>query len=177
VSAALALSACAGPRRYAAMPASPSAYSELDARMYGVPQSAVARRAARAMPASVQAFGGGTYTLDSGDKLRVVVFGQDALSNNYTVDADGQVLLPLIGAVNARGLTTAELSGVITARLKQSFIREPSVAVQVEVYRPFFMLGEVTYPGQYPFVPNMATEKAIAIAAGLRRAPPRTASP
>jgi polysaccharide export outer membrane protein len=162
--AALALSACAGPRqRYAA--AAPQSYSELDVRMYGAPQprSYVVRRA---VPV-VQTFEDGPYTLDSGDKLRVVVFGQDALSNNYTVDAEGQVSLPLIGAVAARGLTTAQLSGAIAGRLKQSYIREPSVAVEVEVYRPFFVLGEVTYPGQYPYVPNMTVENAIAIAGGF----------
>jgi polysaccharide export outer membrane protein len=136
--------------------------------MYGAPQprSYVVRRAMRAVPV-VQTFEDGPYTLDSGDKLRVVVFGQDALSNNYTVDAEGQVSLPLIGSVSARGLTTAQLSGAIAARLKQSYIREPSVAVEVEVYRPFFVLGEVTYPGQYPYVPNMTVENAIAIAGGF----------
>jgi polysaccharide biosynthesis/export protein len=107
------------------------------------------------------------YTLDSGDKLRIVVFGQDTLSNNYTVDAQGQVSLPLIGAVPARGLTTAQLSASITSRLKQSFIRDPSVAVEIETYRPFFVLGEVAFPGQYPYVPNMTIENAVAIAGGF----------
>jgi polysaccharide export outer membrane protein len=109
----------------------------------------------------------GPYTLDTGDKLRIVVFGQDNLSNNYTVDAAGQVTLPLIGAVNARGMTTQQLAGAIAGRLKQSFIRDPSVAVEVDVYRPFFVLGEVTYPGQYPFVPHMTVENAISIAGGF----------
>lgn len=87
------------------------------------------------------------YTLGSGDKLRIVVFGQEALSNNYTVDAQGAVTMPLIGTVSARGMTTAQLNGAIAGRLKQSYIRDPSVAVEIEVYRPFFVLGEVTYPG------------------------------
>jgi polysaccharide export outer membrane protein len=112
-------------------------------------------------------FEDGPYTLDSGDKLRIVVFGQDALSNNYIVDAQGQVTMPLIGIVAARGQTTTQLSSAIAARLKQSFIRDPSVAVEVETYRPFFVLGEVTYPGQYPYVPNMTVENAIAIAGGF----------
>jgi polysaccharide export outer membrane protein len=163
----LALSACASARPRTA--AAPVVYSELDARMYGVPQrsSYVVRQASRAVPVRIETFDDGPYTLDSGDKLRVVVFGQDALSNNYTVDAQGQVSLPLIGAVTARGLTTTQLSGAIAARLKQNYIRDPSVAVEVEVYRPFFVLGEVTYPGQYPFVPNMTVENAIAIAGGF----------
>jgi polysaccharide export outer membrane protein len=107
------------------------------------------------------------YTLDAGDKLRVVVFGQDGLTNSYGVDAGGNITMPLIGAVAARGLTTAELSAAIGARLKQGFIREPHVAVEIETYRPFFILGEVTYPGQYPFVANMTVETAVAIAGGF----------
>src|SRR5690348_16977679 len=107
------------------------------------------------------------YTLDAGDKLRVVVFGQDGLTNSYSVDAGGNITMPLIGPVTARGLTTSELSAAIGARLRQGFIREPHVAVEIETYRPFFILGEVTYPGQYPFVANMTVETAVAIAGGF----------
>ena len=108
----------------------------------------------------------GAYTLDAGDKLRVVVFGQDGLTNSYSVDAAGSITMPLIGAVPARGKTTAELSSAISARLREGFIREPHVAVEIEAYRPFFILGEVTYPGQYPYVANMTVETAVAIAGG-----------
>jgi polysaccharide export outer membrane protein len=107
------------------------------------------------------------YALDSGDRLRVVVFGQDGLTNSYSVDAAGNITMPLIGAVPARGLSPAELSAAIGARLKQGFIREPHVAVEIESYRPFFILGEVTFPGQYPFVANMTVETAVAIAGGF----------
>jgi polysaccharide export outer membrane protein len=107
------------------------------------------------------------YTLDSGDRLRVVVFGQDSLTNSYAVDAAGNITMPLIGAVHARGLTPAELTGVIAGRLRQGFLREPHVAVEVELYRPFFILGEVNFPGQYPYVPNMTAETAVAIAGGF----------
>ena len=75
--------------------------------------------------------------------------------------------LPLIGAVEARGLTTAQLGSAIAGRLKSGYVREPSVAVEIETYRPFFVLGEVTFPGQYPYVPNMTVETAIAIAGGF----------
>lgn len=107
------------------------------------------------------------YTLDSGDKLRVVVFGQDGITNSYTVDAGGNVNLPLVGTVPARGATTQQLSRAITDRLKQGYVREPHVSVEVEAYRPFFILGEVTTPGQYPYVANMTAETAIAIAGGF----------
>jgi polysaccharide export outer membrane protein len=107
------------------------------------------------------------YLLDSGDKLRIVVFGQDGLSNSYVVDAAGNVTMPLIGAVAARGTSTSELARSVGARLRNGFIREPHVAIEIENYRPFFILGEVTYPGQYPYVPNMTVETAVAIAGGF----------
>lgn len=83
------------------------------------------------------------------------------------VDAQGAVTLPLIGAVEARGLTTSQLGDAIIGRLQSHYVRDPSVAVEIETYRPFFVLGEVTYPGQYPYVPNTTIENAIAIAGGF----------
>jgi len=115
------------------------------------------------MPARYDA----SYHLDAGDKLRVVVYGQEGLTNSYAIDAGGSITMPLIGAVPARGRTTAGLAGEIAARLRNGYIREPSVAVEIESYRPFFILGEVTAPGQYPYVPNMTVESAVAIAGGF----------
>ena len=109
----------------------------------------------------------GPYTLDSGDRLRIVVFGQEGLTNSYAVDASGHIAMPLIGAVAARSATTEQLSSRIAAKLRDGFIREPHVAVEIEAYRPFFILGEVTAPGQYPFVANMNAETAVAIAGGF----------
>ncbi|WP_424631104.1 polysaccharide biosynthesis/export family protein [Bradyrhizobium sp. SYSU BS000235] len=106
------------------------------------------------------------YRLDAGDRLRIVVYGQEGLTNTYTVGASGSITMPLIGAVRARGLTPAELAAAVTAQLKKGYLREPYVAAEVESYRPFFILGEVTAPGQYPYVPNMTVESAVAIAGG-----------
>lgn len=107
------------------------------------------------------------YRLDAGDKLRIVIYGQEGLTNTYTVDAGGAITMPLIGAVRARGLTPAELAASITAQLKKGYLREPYVAAEIENYRPFFILGEVAAPGQYPYVPNMTVESAVAIAGGF----------
>jgi polysaccharide biosynthesis/export protein len=169
----LAAAGCA--RRYAPPPmaAAPVSASELDAMAYDrarhVQPAAMVARAS--VPATTAALGAAytapSYTLGPGDKLRVVVFGQDGLSNSYTVDAAGRITMPLIGAVAARGLTPAELGRSIAARLRQGFVREPHVAVEVETYRPFFILGEVTAPGQYSFVPHMTVETAVAIAGGF----------
>ena len=107
------------------------------------------------------------YTLDSGDRLRIVVFGQDGLTNSYLVDASGHIAMPLIGSVMAKGETTDQLSARIAEKLRNGYIREPHVAVEVEAYRPFFILGEVTAPGQYPYIANMTAETAVAIAGGF----------
>jgi polysaccharide export outer membrane protein len=107
------------------------------------------------------------YKLDAGDKLRVVVYGQEGLTNTYAIDAGGSITMPLIGSVPARGRTPAGLAAEITAKLRSGYIRDPSVAVEIESYRPFFILGEVAAPGQYPYVPNMSVESAVAIAGGF----------
>ncbi len=107
------------------------------------------------------------YLLDAGDRLRVTVFGQEGLTNSYAVDAAGNVTLPLVGTIPARGQTTEQLSYALSERLKQGYIREPKVAIEVEAYRPFFIHGEVTTPGQYAYVANMTVENAIAIAGGF----------
>jgi polysaccharide export outer membrane protein len=107
-----------------------------------------------------------TYTLDSGDRVRVIVFGQDNLSRIYSVDGSGAVALPLIGPVRARGLTTFELAAEIARDLKRKYIKDPKVTVEVETYRPFFILGEVNKPGQYPYVNAMTVEAAVAISEG-----------
>jgi len=118
-------------------------------------------------PAPGAGYGSGPYTLDSGDRLRIVVFGQDGLTNSYAVDASGHIDMPLIGSVLARGATTDELAARIAAKLRDGYVRDPHVAVEVEAYRPFFILGEVTAPGQYPYVANMTAETAVAIAGGF----------
>ena len=188
---ALAVSGCM--RRSGPVAAVPPPPGDLDAMAYGAPQAparavvmnsggAIAalragfasRRVAPApavyaapMPNPVPVAYDAAYKLDAGDRLRVVVYGQEGLTNTYAIDAGGSITLPLIGSVPARGRTPAGLAAEITARLRNGYIREPSVAVEIEAYRPFFILGEVAAPGQYPYVPNMSVESAVAIAGGF----------
>lgn len=108
----------------------------------------------------------GPYLLDSGDRLRIFVYGQPNLSRSYVVDHAGQVAIPLIGAVYARGLTTNGLARVIRDRLGVDFVRDPQVTVDILQNRPFFILGEVRNAGQYPYVSGMTVETAVAIAGG-----------
>jgi polysaccharide export outer membrane protein len=107
------------------------------------------------------------YRLDSGDQLRIIVFGQDDLTNSYIVDQAGILSLPLIGVVPARGRTTAEVEASIAAGLRNGYLRNPDVSVEVERYRPFFALGEVGAAGQYSYVPGMTVQQAIATAGGF----------
>jgi polysaccharide biosynthesis/export protein len=107
------------------------------------------------------------YRLASGDRLRVIVYGQEGLSNSYSVDGSGHIQMPLIGLVAAQGETTASLGQEIERRLRDGFLRDPHVSVEVEAFRPFFILGEVTTPGQYPYVNGMTAETAVAIAGGF----------
>ena len=140
---------------------------ELDSLAYGqghaMPAPIAVAYAAAPMPVATET----QYRLDAGDKLRVVVYGQEGLTNTYAIDAGGSITMPLIGAVPARGRTPAGLASEITAKLRRGYIRDPSVAVEIESYRPFFILGEVAAPGQYPYVPNMSIESAVAIAGGF----------
>jgi polysaccharide biosynthesis/export protein len=162
---ALALSGC---MRGSAPVAAGQPQGDLDSFAYRpsygmAPAPAAAAYAAAPTPMVHDA----AYRLDAGDKLRVVVYGQEGLTNTYAIDAGGSITMPLIGAVPARGRTPAGLASQISAKLRNGYIREPSVAVEIEAYRPFFILGEVAAPGQYPYVPNMSVESAVAIAGGF----------
>lgn len=107
------------------------------------------------------------YRLDSGDKLRIVVFGQPELTGSYTVDGAGMISMPLVQDIRARGYTAAELEQAISVELRRGVVRNPSVSAQIEFYRPFFILGEVRDPGQYPYVHGMTVLTAVAIAGGF----------
>lgn len=107
------------------------------------------------------------YQLDSGDELRVTVFEQANLSTTYTVDQAGFITMPLIGVVPARGRTTQQLSGEVAAKLRQGFVRNPDVAIEVATFRPFFIHGEVNNAGQFEYVNGLTAQTAIAIAGGF----------
>ncbi|MEO1542780.1 MAG: polysaccharide biosynthesis/export family protein [Pseudomonadota bacterium] len=108
----------------------------------------------------------GPYLLDTGDQLRVFVYGQPNLSRIYVVDHGGRISVPLIGNVNARGMTTYGVASVIRDLLGRDFVRDPQVTVDVQQARPFFILGEVRNAGQFPYVSGMTVQTAIAIAGG-----------
>lgn len=116
----------------------------------------------------------GPYTLDTGDIVRVSVYGETELSTTYRVDDGGAVSLPLVGAVSVRGLTTQMAAANITAALADGYIREPSVAVQIDTYRPFFIQGAVRSAGQFAYVYGMTVRAAISTAGGYTDTADRT---
>ncbi len=108
------------------------------------------------------------YRLDSGDQLNITVFGQEQMTGEYLIDGGGFVSMPLIGQVAARGGTAQELEQAIATNLRErKVVLNPSVNVQILTYRPFFILGEVTQPGQFPFIENMTVLTAVAMAGGF----------
>ncbi len=111
---------------------------------------------------------GTEYRLGAGDQVRVITFADEQLTGEFRVGDHGTVSLPLLGPVPAAGHTTSELEAAITAALKQrGLFRDPSVSVEVTAYRPIFILGEVSRPGQYPYQPGMSVVTAVTVAGGF----------
>jgi len=106
------------------------------------------------------------YKLGAGDTLRVIVFNEPTLSGDFIVNAGGTLSLPLIGDVPAQGLGTDSIEKTVQAKLADGYVRDPKVSIQILTYRPFFILGEVKQPGQYPYAANMTATNAIALAQG-----------
>jgi len=106
------------------------------------------------------------YKLDSGDKLKVIVYEEKNLSGSFEVSGEGVVSLPLIGAVNAKGLSIRELEKSIETNLLDGYLKNPKVSIEVLNYRPFYILGEVKEPGSYPYVNGMTVLNAVALGGG-----------
>lgn len=107
------------------------------------------------------------YRLGAGDRVRITVFEQESLTNTYSVDQSGYIAFPLVGAIAARGHTAQQVEGTIAARLREGYLRDPDVSVEIDRYRPIFVMGEVGAAGQYSYVPGMTVYKAIAVAGGF----------
>lgn len=107
------------------------------------------------------------YRLGSGDRVRITVYGQPELTGEFQVDGGGLLSYPLIGQVQAGGLTAKGLEQALVSKLKPDYLRNPSVSVEVLTYRPFYIVGEVRTPGSYPYVSGMTIINAIALAGGF----------
>ena len=109
----------------------------------------------------------GAYQLGNGDQLRITVFGQPDLSGQFEIDGTGALSMPLIGQVQALGLTTPELEQRIVAMLEGDYILNPRVSAEVINYRPFYILGEVNRPGEYPYTSGLTVLNAVAASGGF----------
>ena len=112
---------------------------------------------------------GDSNKLGPNDRLRVTVFGQPTLTGEYTLDGNGVLAFPLIGNVPANGSTTSELQQKIAAKLSPDYMVNPNVSAEIVNRRPFYVIGEVLKPGNYPYVTDMTAVNAIAMAGGFTR--------
>lgn len=106
------------------------------------------------------------YRLGIGDKVRILVFGEEDLSGEFTIDNRGSVDLPLIGEAPAAGKTIRQLEQEVVARFKQGYLLDPRVSIDVLNYRPFFIQGEIKSAGEYPYKSGITALDAVAIAGG-----------
>ncbi len=106
------------------------------------------------------------YTLGSGDRVRVTVYGERDLSGTFEISGQGKIAYPLIGEVPAGGKTVHELEKVIVTRLADGYLHKPKVSIEVASYRPFYIIGEVKRPGSYAYVEGMKVVNAVALGGG-----------
>ena len=104
--------------------------------------------------------------LQPGDKIRINVFGENNLSGDYEIDQSGQISLPLAGTIEAVGLTQSELEQALAKKFRSEYLKNPKVTVTIATLRPFYMMGEVTKPGEYPYKSGLNVLTAMAIAGG-----------
>lgn len=106
------------------------------------------------------------FRLGVGDKLKIDVFGEQELSGEVEIGASGNVSLPLLGEVPAKGKTVEEFSQGLRTRLQQGYLKSPKLSVQVQNYRPIYVQGEVRHGGEFPYKPGLSIADAIALAGG-----------
>lgn len=108
----------------------------------------------------------GAPRLQTGDKIRLTVFGEAGLSGEYEIDPGGFVSLPLAGTIQAAGATKSELEQTLTKKFRGEYLKAPKVTVDIANFRPVYVLGEVEKPGEYPFKSGLNVVSALAVAGG-----------
>lgn len=107
------------------------------------------------------------YVLRPGETLRIITYGEEALTGDFNVGTDGTLSFPLIGTIKAAGETPSGLADSITAALATGYLATPRVTVEVKNFRPVYVLGEVNKPGEYPYTADLTVLAAIAKADGF----------
>jgi protein involved in polysaccharide export with SLBB domain len=128
----------------------------------GLPANAVAQSQA---PSSASA--AASYVLGPNDRVRLKVYGEPDIAGEYEIDSNGQVSIPLAGHIGAAGLTTRQLEHAIAAALAKGIVRDPRVNVEIALYRPYYILGEVKKGGEYPYRLGLTVMDAVASAGGF----------
>jgi protein involved in polysaccharide export with SLBB domain len=106
------------------------------------------------------------YRLGTGDKMKITVYDEPDLTGEFLVDGSGEVQFPLIGQIHAAGLNVHEFVSSLTSTLAAKYLRDPKVSIEIENYRPFYIIGEVNKPGEYPFESGLNVLNAVALAGG-----------
>ena len=132
-------------------------------------QRAADVRVASPPPAPAVTVAGQDYKLGVADKIRVIVYNEPTLSGEFIVNANGAISAPLIGDVQAAGRTTTEVKDQIESKLSAGYLRDPRVSIDVLTFRPFYILGEVNKPGEYPYSSGLTVLNAVAEAEGFTR--------
>lgn len=107
------------------------------------------------------------YRLGPNDRLRIIVFGQPTLTGEFSIDENGMLSYPLLGNIPAGGVSSLQLQQNIARQLEAGYLNDASVNVEVIARRPFYVIGEVQKPGNYPYVANMTVLNAVAMAGGF----------
>jgi protein involved in polysaccharide export with SLBB domain len=131
------------------------------------PAATPAPEATASLPAdSALSVGTDQYRLGPGDKLRILVFSENDLSGEFVVGGSGAVDMPLIGAIEAQGVSVREFQERVVAKLRDGYLKDPKVSVEVLNYRPFFITGEVKSGGEYPYKAGLTVQDAVGVAGG-----------
>lgn len=129
-------------------------------------QDAMVKTAALAPAPQSAAVDDEHYTLGSGDKVKITVYGEDDLGGEFTIDGSGHIQLPLVGQVKAAGLSLHQFVASVKVALQNGYLNDPKVNAQVVNYRPFYIIGEVNKPGEYPYENGLTVLRAVALAGG-----------
>jgi polysaccharide export outer membrane protein len=127
----------------------------------GLPAHAVAQQPQASASAAA------SYVLGPNDRVRLKVYGEPDIAGEYEIDSNGQVSIPLAGHIGAAGLTTRQLEHAIAAALAKGIVRDPRVNVEIALYRPYYILGEVKKGGEYPYRLGLTVMDAVASAGGF----------
>jgi polysaccharide export outer membrane protein len=126
----------------------------------GLPENALAQGQSSASAAA-------SYVLGPNDRIRLKVYGEPDIAGEYEIDSNGQVSIPLAGHIGAAGLTTRQLEHAIASALAKGIVRDPRVNVEIALYRPYYILGEVKKGGEYPYRLGLTVMDAVASAGGF----------